>query len=218
MTSSFSNMVVLGQCLAHRADLAQYEPILHRLAEAGASFLPLAADAAAALAAEPFAKICFLGSGALEAVAVESRLKVLELSAGKIVTMAESFLGLRHGPMAALDKSTLLVAFLANDEKVARYEKDLLRELSDKQLVQTQVIVGARPESASDSLAGKYLLPLVPEPVPREPVPDDCRPPLDVIFGQLLGLFFSLRCGLTPDQPSPNGAISRVVQDVKIYA
>jgi tagatose-6-phosphate ketose/aldose isomerase len=218
MTSSFSNMVVLGQCLAHWADLAQYEPVLHRLAEAGASFLPLAADAAAALAAEPFAKICFLGSGALEAVAVESRLKVLELSAGKIVTMAESFLGLRHGPMAALDKSTLLVAFLANDEKVARYEKDLLRELSDKQLVQTQVIVGARPESASDSLAGKYLLPLVPEPVPREPVPDDCRPPLDVIFGQLLGLFFSLRCGLTPDQPSPNGAISRVVQDVKIYA
>jgi tagatose-6-phosphate ketose/aldose isomerase len=115
--------------------------------------------------------------------------------------------------MAALDKSTLLVAFLANDEKVARYEKDLLRELSDKQLVQTQVIVGARPESALDGLGGKYLSPLV-----RESVPDDCRPPMDVIFGQLLGLFFSLRCGLTPDQPSPNGAISRVVQDVKIYA
>jgi tagatose-6-phosphate ketose/aldose isomerase len=213
MTSSFSNMVVLGQCLAHRADLAQYEPILQRLVEAGDSFLPLAADAAAALAAEPFAKICFLGSGALEAVAVESRLKVLELSAGKIITMAESFLGLRHGPMAALDKSTLLVAFLANDEKVARYEKDLLRELSSKQLLQTQVVVGGHPEFAPDRLAGKYLSPLV-----REPVPDDCRPPVDVLFGQLIGLFVSLRCNLTPDQPSPNGAISRVVQDVKIYA
>jgi hypothetical protein len=35
----------------------------------------------------------------------------------------------------------------------------------------------------------------------RVPVPDDCRPPVDVMFGQLLGLFFSLRCKLTPDQP-----------------
>jgi hypothetical protein len=30
-------------------------------------------------------------------------------------------------------------------------------------------------------------------------VPDDYRPPLDVILGQLLGLFFSLRWNLRPD-------------------
>jgi len=38
-----------------------------------------------------------------------------------------------------------------------------------------------------------------------------------VILGQLLGLFASLRCGLKPDQPSPNGAITRVVQPIKLY-
>ena len=47
--------------------------------------------------------------------------------------------------------------------------------------------------------------------------PDNYRPVIDVILGQLLGLFASLRCGLKPDQPSPNGAITRVVQPIKLY-
>jgi tagatose-6-phosphate ketose/aldose isomerase len=38
-----------------------------------------------------------------------------------------------------------------------------------------------------------------------------------VIFGQLMGLFASLQLGFKPDTPSPNGAISRVVQTIGIY-
>jgi tagatose-6-phosphate ketose/aldose isomerase len=49
-------------------------------------------------------------------------------------------------------------------------------------------------------------------------VADDYRPAVDVIFGQLLGLFSSLRWNLRPDCPSPNGAISRVVQYVGIHS
>jgi tagatose-6-phosphate ketose/aldose isomerase len=48
-------------------------------------------------------------------------------------------------------------------------------------------------------------------------VADDYRAPVDVIFAQMLGLFFSLHRGLKPDCPSPNGAISRVVEAVSIY-
>jgi len=212
MTSSFSNMVVFGQCMAHVHDLAQYEPILHRLVEAGTSFLPKAADAAAALAAEPYERVCFLGSGALEGVAVESALKVLELTAGRILTMWESAMGLRHGPMAALDKTTLLVAFLSSREHVARYERDLLEELMRKRLVKTQVVVGGHSELPLNGFADRYLSPDI-----RTAVPDDYRPAVDVLFGQLLGLFFSLRCNLMPDRPSPDGVISRVVQNVRIY-
>jgi tagatose-6-phosphate ketose/aldose isomerase len=213
MTSSFSNMVVFGQCMAHVHDLAQYEPILHQLVEVGKSFLPQAADAAAALVAEPYERVCFIGSGTLEGVAVESGLKVLELTAGRILTMSESAMGLRHGPMAALDKTTLLVAFLSSDEKVARYERDLLQELMRKRLVKTQIAVGGHSELPLDDFAERYLSPDI-----RTAVPDDCRPPVDVLFGQLLGLFFSLRCSLMPDRPSPDGVISRVVQNVRIYA
>ena len=38
MTSSFSNMVVFGQCLAHIHHVAKYESILDRLMDAGKSF------------------------------------------------------------------------------------------------------------------------------------------------------------------------------------
>lgn len=213
MTSSFSNMVVFGQCMAHIHNPALYEPILTRLVEAGKTFLPLAADAAAALAAEPYGRVCFLGSGALEGAAVESGLKVLELTAGRTLTMSESALGLRHGPMAALDKTTLLVAFLSSDETVVRYERDLLHEVAKKQLVKTRIAVGGHSEMPLDGLADHYLSPDI-----HTAVPDDCRPPVDVMFGQLLGLFFSLRWKLTPDHPSPTGVISRVVENVKIYA
>jgi tagatose-6-phosphate ketose/aldose isomerase len=47
--------------------------------------------------------------------------------------------------------------------------------------------------------------------------PDDYLAPVDVIFGQLLGLFASINAGLRPDQPSPDGTISRVVSHVKLY-
>jgi tagatose-6-phosphate ketose/aldose isomerase len=212
MTSSFSNMVVFGQCMAHVHDPAPYEAILSRLVDAGKTFLPRAADAAAALASEPFERVCFIGSGALADVAVESALKVLELTGGRILTMSESVMGLRHGPMAALDKTTLLVAFLASEEKVARYERDLLQELTRKRLVKTQIAVGGYSGLPVNGFAERYLSPDI-----STPVPDDCRPSVDVLFGQLLGLFFSLRCKLMPDRPSPDGVISRVVQDVRIY-
>jgi tagatose-6-phosphate ketose/aldose isomerase len=212
MTSSFSNMVVFGQCMAHVHHLPAYEAVLSRLVEAGKTFLRSAGDAAAALAAEPYERVCFIGSGALEGVAVESGLKVLELTAGRILTMSESAMGLRHGPMAALDKTTLLVAFLASDERVARYEKDLLRELMRKRLVKTQIAVVGHSDLPLDGFAERYVSSNL-----RSAVPDDCRPPVDVLFGQLLGLFFSLRCNLKPDRPSPDGVISRVVQNVSIY-
>ena len=48
-------------------------------------------------------------------------------------------------------------------------------------------------------------------------VPDLYRPPVDVLFGQLLGLYFSLAHDLKPDAPSPCGVIQRVVGEFDIY-
>jgi tagatose-6-phosphate ketose/aldose isomerase len=140
-------------------------------------------------------------------------LKVLELTAGEILALSESVVGLRHGPMAALDETTLLVAFLSSDERVRHYETDLLQELTRKGIVKTKIAVGGHSELSLDGFADRYLSPDI-----RTAVPDDCRPPVDIMFGQLLGLFFSLRCGLMPDRPSPGGVINRVVQNVKIYS
>ena len=142
MTSSFSNMVVAGQALAYLDDLDGYAANLQQLAASAQSLLPRAADAAAKLAKSGFTRVCFLGSGALMATAAESALKVQELTAGRIFTMSQSFLGLRHGPLSFIDRQTLVVAYLASDERTRSYETDLLRELSDKKLGATIAVTG----------------------------------------------------------------------------
>jgi tagatose-6-phosphate ketose/aldose isomerase len=212
MTSSFSNMVIFGQCLAHANSLVRYEEVLSQLVEAGRNFLPVAADCASTLAKGAYTKACFVGSGPLRAVAKESALKLLELTAGKTLTMSESVLGLRHGPMAAMDEETLFVCFLSGNRRVQQYERDLLNEIGKKALVRSRVVVAGSEISSSDSFAEYYLTGNL-----SSAIGDDYRPALDVIFGQLLGLFFSLRWSLRPDCPSPNGAISRVVQHINIH-
>ena len=210
MTSSFSNMVIFGQCLAHAWTSAAYSEVFDALTRAANAFLPAAAACAEELSAIPFKRMCLLGSGALTGVAKESSLKVLEMTAGGVKTMAESVLGLRHGPMAAMDTDTLLVCFASSDERRQKYEVDLLRELGAKGIVARRVVVGPHASKVLAECSDQFL-------ALEDGVPDLYRPPLDVILGQLLGFYFSMAHGLKPDAPSPHGVISRVVSDFAIY-
>ena len=213
MTSSFSNMVVVAQALAHFRSFADYGPIVETLASSASSLLPVAMDVCEGLVNEGFSKVCFLGSGALKGAAIESGLKVLELTGGRVTTLTESFLGLRHGPLSALDKQTLVVAFLSADARRRSFEVDLLREIHDKKLTSkcltvVPTVAGAEPGNWGQASISLDL---------AEGISDLYLPPLVVMVGQLLGLLASLREGLRPDEPSPEGAISRVVSHVKIY-
>lgn len=211
MTSSFSNMVVAGQYLAYMHSAAGYGDVLQALESTGRSLLPRAADLAAALARRRYSRVCFLGSGALQAVAQESALKVLELNEGRIPTLAESFLGLRHGPMTFLREETLVCAFLSGDENLLPWELDLLEEIRAKRLAPDLLAVAPRAHPRVTALTENVL----DLDAPRS-FPDACRPPVDVIVGQLVALFLSIENGVRPDAPSP-GAISRVVSHVKIH-
>ncbi len=64
-----------------------------------------------------------------------------------------------------------------------------------------------------DGLADE-LLPMSPI---GAPLPDELRVVTDVVVGQLIGLFASLKLGLKPDAPSSSGVINRVVSGVRIY-
>lgn len=210
MTSSFTNMVLAGQLLAHLWDESGYDAIFRMIHSAGAAFLPIAAEEARQLANSLFKRVCLLGSGALKAVARESALKILEMSAGRVPTMSESVLGLRHGPMSALDAETLLVCYVSSDEKRQRYEADLLRELGSKGVVAQRVVVGPASNPIFENCSERYL-------ALEYEVPDLYRPVLDIFFGQLLGFYLSLSLNLKPDAPSPRGIISRVVEKFTIY-
>lgn len=211
MTSSFTNMIVLGQCLANAWRLEEYESVLRGMREAGREMVARASELAERVAAMGLRRVCFVGSGALASVARESALKVLEMTAGRVATMSETVLGLRHGPMAALDAQTLFVCFVAEDGRRALYSRDLLREIREKRVAAKLVGVGpATQEAEIGPLCDFYL-------AVGADCPDVYRPVLDVMFGQLLGLHSSMLHGLKPDAPSPGGVITRVVQEVGIY-
>jgi tagatose-6-phosphate ketose/aldose isomerase len=211
MTSSFTNMVIFGQCLAHAWSFAEYKPILAGMIAAANKLLADSAELAKKMATGGSRRICMIGSGSLAAVAQEASLKVLEMSGGKIKTMWQTSLGLRHGPMAALDPDTDFICFLSSERTRLRYEIDLLREIREKKITATCVVVGLHANEAEalpfcdiyNGIDGSF--------------PDAYRPPVDVIFGQLLGLYSSISFGLRPDAPSPAGVINRVVSDFTIY-
>jgi len=212
MTSSFSNMVVAGHCLAHFKDLRYDEKVLESIIGLATRFLASAAEAAYSISQRECSDACFIGTGALRAVTAESAMKLLELTAGKVHSMHESALGLRHGPMSAIDQNTLYVQFIPGDTQRRNYELDLLDEIRAKKLGKLRVAVTPRDFERLDG-AADYILSLD---APAD-FDDNYRVPLDVILGQLLGLFASIKSGLKPDIPSPGGVINRVVSGVKIY-
>ena len=213
MTSSFTNMLLAGQCVAHVDEFEDFGDVVEQIANTGERFLPAAAEVAASITTLGCTRACFVGSGALRAVADECALKVVELSAGKVTSLAETPLGLRHGPMSSVDGQTVFVAFLSSDSRRRGYELDLLREIDRKRLGRVRAVVTVQGIDDVSPLVD-YCLPLD---CPAD-FPDHYRPVLDVMLGQLVGLFASMRSGLKPDQPSPGGTITRVVQPIKLYS
>jgi len=209
MTSSFSNMVIVAQALAHIRTLESYSSVVENLATSASTVLPVAAKICERIVNEGFSRVCFLGTGPLKAAAIESGLKVTELTGGRVVALTESFLGLRHGPLSAIDRDTLLVGFLSASDRRRAFELDLVREICDKKLTEKCLIV--TPTVLADHFENMLTLEL------PEAISDFYLPPLFVLVGQLLGVCASLREGLRPDSPSPHGAISRVVTHVTIH-
>jgi fructoselysine-6-P-deglycase FrlB-like protein len=51
---------------------------------------------------------------------------------GLAMTMSETVLGLRYGPMAALDRQTLFICFLSEERRKTLYARDIRSELGKK--------------------------------------------------------------------------------------
>ena len=211
MTSSFTNMIIMGHCIANAWTIDDYRRLLPQMMQAGEHLLLLAARYADEIADRHLARICFVGGGPLKSVAMESALKVLEMTAGEVKTMWQTVLGLRHGPMAALDQETLLICFVSSDERKAKYARDLLLEIGEKQIVADRIAVGPIALETDFASCVDLYIPI------EANVEDSYRPVLDVIVGQLIGLYCSVAHGLRPDSPSAAGVISRVVQEFSIH-
>jgi tagatose-6-phosphate ketose/aldose isomerase len=211
MTSAFTNLALAARALGGLANPEACEARARGLARAAAELLRGHADGLARVARSGFGSVVYLGSGCRLGSAREAALKMLEMNSGDVWTLAESYLGLRHGPMSALRPDTLLVAFLSSDALVRAYETDLLRELDRKGLGKRRVVLGAH---LPPGLAASPETLLVDSAADGR---DEDLALLDAVVGQLLGFFRCLAAGYRPDSPSEGSVITRVVSGFEIH-
>ena len=158
-----------------------------------------------------YGRIVYLGTNTLKGIAQESALKMLELNAGKIVTMYDTPLGFRHGPKSIIDSTTLTVLYLSDGEYQRQYELDLLKEMSGQRKENRIMVVCNTPCELAKSLANYYYC-------FDTPAKDNVFVGLDfIIVAQLMALFASIRNHFTPDNPCPTGEVNRVVKGVILY-
>jgi tagatose-6-phosphate ketose/aldose isomerase len=215
MTSSFTGML-----LAAALALGALRPDPQRiatLAAAGTGILTAHVPHAQRLVQAQFDRVVFVGSNELKGLALESALKMLELTDGRVVSIGESPLGFRHGPKTIVNGSTLVVAFLSNDPYTRQYDLDLLRELRTDAVAGRVVALTARAEEGdgADTLAlGRDAAESAGAPGAMADL-ELCLP--YVVFAQTLALLRSISLGLSPDTPNASGTVNRVVQGVSIH-
>ena len=213
MTSSFSTMLLTCLMLGHIDTLDKDIDKIEKTAKNAEAVIAEYEDKLKAIAERPFERGVFLGSGALKGIAEECHLKLQELTDGAVVCKFDSFLGFRHGPKAVVNSKSIVVYLMVDDEKVQRYERDLVRQVDSNNKPVAQIIVIAGNKPALDGVKADLMVCM-----PYSPAETDFYGIVPyVLVGQLLGYYASCAHNLNPDAPSVSGNIHRVVEGVTIY-
>jgi tagatose-6-phosphate ketose/aldose isomerase len=207
MTSSLSCMLLAALSVFDTAPWPQRLQRLRTLAAHGQQALGAWDAGVGTLAQAAYSRVIYLGSGPLEALAREAALKVLELTGGRVLALANTPLGFRHGPKSTLDGDTLVVMLRSAQPLSRRYEQDLLDELRRDRIAAKVISVGP---DGGDRVEGDFVL-------DAPALEDPWLAPLWLLVPQCYALQRSAALGITPDNPFPDGTVNRVVQGVTIH-
>lgn len=212
MTSSFTSMIIAAYALFTEEVFT--EKVAEQVITTTARLIENLGDTVDEVIGFDFNRIVYLGSGLLAQLSHEAALKMLELSGGQVVAVHESSLGFRHGPKSILNDQSAVVLFMSQDPYTRKYDLDILRELAAAKSGMKLVVLTETKDEEVEALAD-VVLAVNPE---GKPLANDFHLALSyVVFAQALALKKSIDLGITPDNPSPDGAISRVVKGVTIY-
>jgi tagatose-6-phosphate ketose/aldose isomerase len=206
MTSSFSCMMLSAALLLGPTSLEAAQAPLSAMVQRCRELRETLQAQVKALAASGFRRYITLGGSCFTGLAEEASLKMLELTAGRIVTRYDSPLGLRHGPKFMVDGQTLVVLMFSHDDYARQYDRDLWNELQRDGLAMQLVGLTGERQPLSDALLNMH------------DAADDIWLLFPyLLFTQMLAFESSLALGLTPDNPCPTGEVNRVVKGVTIY-
>lgn len=201
MTSSYTTMLLTALAILDGGKPKEAAVKLHRLADAAELLLAALPDMARPTRA------VFLGSGPFLGTARESALKVLELTAGEVVTAWDSTLGFRHGPKAVVNSETSVFIYLSSDPLTRRYDQDIATEIR-QQFPQARVVSIGEPVDNTDA----------PDIPVRGCGKDIWNAALFVLVAQRLSVIWSKSLDLDVDNPFSSGNLTRVVSNVRLYS
>jgi tagatose-6-phosphate ketose/aldose isomerase len=210
MTSSFTGML-LAAALALRGTAAGAARMA-ALAQLCQRILPGSETLLHSLVSQKFERVVYLGAREFHGLAREASLKMLELTDGKVVSIADSPLGFRHGPKTILNTDTLVVVFVSSDPYTRQYDVDLIEELRRDGVAGRVITLSPRceaPLQADDVVLTDTAV------VGDVSDLELCLP--YAMFAQALALLRSLSLGVRPDSPNAAGTVSRVVKGVSIH-
>lgn len=159
---------------------------------------------------EDFDRIIYLGSGSLEGLTREAQLKVLELTAGKLVTAFDSSLGFRHGPKSFVNEKAIVFVFVSNQDYTRKYDLDMLKELKADGIAKSVVAIEINGEENYDGEVFSFES-------KEKKIPDAYLALPYVMVAQTVSLLSSIKVANKPDTPSATGTVNRVVKGVTIY-
>ena len=209
MTGSFSCMSLMALLVFDTLTDEKKEHIVNQIAQMGKSVIDRENEIQSLVDID-FNRITYIGSGSLGGLAEETRLKILELTAGEVAALFDTSMGLRHGPKSFLDKKTIVFDFVSNNTYTRQYDLDILNEIKDDQIVPLVMAVGQEKEG--QDFSGKSFMF-----AEKELLPDAYLALPDVMFGQTIALLTSIKVNNKPDTPSPTGTVNRVVKGVTIH-
>ena len=212
MTSSFSNMYLAVLLSLQLDELDSIEPKLLNISNKVLKLLDNDYTLLQNIINEfDFSRIVYLGSNTLKGISQESALKLLELAAGKIVTMYDSTMGFRHGPKSIVDNNTLTVIYISDDNYTKLYDIDLLKEMNNEKTTnKILAITNTYQKEVEDNCDYYYTF-------NNESYTNDYLGLEYIVVGQLIGLFKALYVNNTPDSPCSTGTVNRVVCGVNLY-
>jgi tagatose-6-phosphate ketose/aldose isomerase len=206
MTSSFTSMLLSSLLILGGAN----DAAVTSLRASAVHILEKLQSPIRELATEPYERVVYLGSGSLAGLARESALKLLELTAGKVVSYHDSSLGFRHGPKSVLNDRTLVLVYLSSDPYTRQYDLDIVAELRASIPASNLVVISSSALSPNTTQQNLVLEAL-------DGLDDAFLAVAFVLVAQILAVSFSLNLGMTPDNPFPGGNVNRVVKGVSIH-
>jgi len=211
MTSSFSGMLLAGILVSRISTIDAQQKNVEAIVQYGHTILDKYIEDIQQIAQLDFDRAVFLGSGHLFGTAVESSLKLQELTDGNVICMNESYLAFRHGPKAVIKDKTIVVFILSNDLHAKKYEHDLVKTIKNEGVALSLIGVSA---GNSRDLGLDFNIDFSESP---SEVDEVFLTVCSVMPAQILGFFKSIDLGFKPDSPSASGTITRVVEPFVIH-